>query len=106
MLERHGWEIGRYVVMPDHIHFFATPAADSAKSISATFAKWKEWTAKRILHRLHHPAPLWQREFFDHLLRSHESRSEKWDYIRANPVRAGLVTDAEAWPFAGHIHFE
>ena len=51
-------------------------------------------------------APLWQPEFFDHLLRSRESRSEKWAYVRENPVRAGLVARAENWPFAGAVDFE
>jgi hypothetical protein len=35
--------------------------------------------------------PVWQEESFDHILRSNESFQEKQDYIRQNPVRAGLV---------------
>jgi putative transposase len=27
--ERYGWSIGRYVIMPDHVHFFAAPSADA-----------------------------------------------------------------------------
>ena len=46
---------------------------------------------------------LWQRGFFDHVLRSDESYAPKWNYVRENPVRAGLVRDADAWPFAGEI---
>jgi hypothetical protein len=34
--------------------------------------------------------PHWQKGFFDHVLRSGESYTEKWHYIRDNPVRAGL----------------
>lgn len=45
----------------------------------------------------------WQDGFFDHLLRSGESYSEKWNYVRMNPVRAGLVERPEDWPFAGEI---
>jgi len=51
-------------------------------------------------------APLWQPEFFDHLVRSAESRAEKWAYVRENPVRAGLVIRAEDWPFAGAVDFD
>ncbi len=47
--------------------------------------------------------PLWQREFFDHVLRSSESYSEKWNYVRDNPVRAGLVVSAEGWALAGEV---
>lgn len=38
---------------------------------------------------------LWQREFFDHVLRSVESYGQKWDYVKENPVRAGLVKTSD-----------
>jgi REP element-mobilizing transposase RayT len=103
--ERYNWAVGPYVVMPDHVHFFITAAGDAA-DLSATIGKWKEWTAKRLRAASAISAPLWQPEFFDHLLRSDESRAEKWLYVRENPVRAGLVARAEDWPYAGWIHFE
>jgi putative transposase len=43
------------------------------------------------------PGPVWQEEFFDHVLRSHDSLAEKVDYIRQNPVRAGLVEDEKEY---------
>jgi len=46
---------------------------------------------------------LWQREFFDHVLRSNESYIEKWNYIFDNPVRAGLTASATEWKYAGEI---
>ena len=101
--ERHGWIVGRYVVMPDHVHFFAQPRVD-AKSLSDWMQAWKEWTSKRVLAsnaRLR--APIWQKQFFDHVLRSGESYSEKWNYVYQNPVRAKLVIDADAWEFAGEV---
>jgi putative transposase len=104
--ERHGWAVGRYVVMPDHVHFFAIPLPDAGKPLAVAMGRWKEWTAKRILRALGTEAPLWQPEFFDHVLRSDESRAEKWDYVRQNPVRAGLVAKAEDWPYAGAIDYE
>ena len=103
--ERHGWHVGRFVLMPDHVHFFAV-GDHTAQKLERFMAKWKEWTAKRILEVLKHPAPLWQPRFFDRLLRSNESRSEKWDYVKNNPVRAGLVRNADDWPYQGSIHFE
>ena len=39
----------------------------------------------------------WQRDFFDHRLRKEESYLGKADYIRANPLRAGLVAASERW---------
>ena len=103
---RHGWLCGPYVIMPDHVHFFATPVPGEAQPLSKVVGKWKEWTAKRILAATGTSAPLWQPEFFDHALRSDASRTEKWNYMRENPVRAGLVEHADAWPYAGHIDFQ
>ncbi|HUI07086.1 MAG TPA: hypothetical protein VL486_08770 [Verrucomicrobiae bacterium] len=50
------------------------------------------------------PPPHWQKGFFDHVLRSSESYEEKWLYVLQNPVRAGLVSRAEEWPYQGEIH--
>jgi hypothetical protein len=36
-------------------------------------------------------------------LRSEESYAQKWGYVRDNPLRAGLVANADDWPYAGEI---
>ncbi len=46
---------------------------------------------------------IWEEGFFDHVLRSNESYSQKWNYVRENPVRAGLVKSAADWPYQGEI---
>ena len=43
------------------------------------------------------------RGFFDHLLRNDESYGAKWRYVRDNPVRHGLVSSFEEWPYQGEI---
>lgn len=72
-----------------------------AKSLSAFMRDWKKWTARQLIEHRLASAPFWQPEFFDHVLRSAKSYSEKWDYVRENPVRAGLVTEADKWPYQG-----
>ena len=96
----HGWVVGRYVVMPDHVHFFAAAQPD-AKSLTGFMCDWKKWTARKIVEAEKVEAPVWQVEFFDHVLRSAKSYAQKWDYVRENPVRAGLATSADAWPYSG-----
>jgi putative transposase len=87
--DRHGWAVGRYVIMPDHVHFFCRPELD-AKPLSEFMAFWKSYTSRKI-QALGPPrstpaaTALWQREFFDHALRSTESDSEKWNYVRGIP---------------------
>jgi len=95
-----GWTVGRYVIMPDHVHFFASPHS-AAKPLGAWLRDWKRWTARQLETTAGVTPPLWQPEFFDHVLRSAASYTEKWDYVYQNPVRAGLATTPEAWPHAG-----
>lgn len=105
--DHHGFLIGRYVVMPDHVHFFCAEQAEGARhDLSRFIGGWKEWTAKGVRGVLGEPGPLWQEEFFDHVLRSDESYGEKWAYVRENPVRAGLVDSWEKWPFQGFVDFD
>ena len=106
--ERHGWAVGAYVIMPDHVHFFCRAERD-AKPLPEFVGAWNRYTSGRI-HALDQPgtaspatAPLWQAEFFDHVLRSGESYSEKWNYVRDNPARAALVPSADDWQFAGEV---
>jgi|SRR6266571_8806813 len=43
--ERHGWAIGCYVIMPDHVHFFCS-AELNAKALPTFMQAWKQWTSK------------------------------------------------------------
>ena len=104
---RHGWLVGRYVVMPDHVHFFCAEQAEGEKrTLSQFMNKWKEWTAKGIAAAMTLSQPVWQRGFFDHLMRSDESYGEKWAYVRENPVRAGLAPTWAEWPWQGFVDFD
>ena len=98
----YGWAVGRYVIMPDHVHFFIADARGET-SLSDVVGKWKEWTAKYAAQRLSYTMPLWQRDFFDHVLRSSESEDQKWEYVRENPVRAGFVADSSSWRYQGQV---
>jgi REP element-mobilizing transposase RayT len=100
-VDRHGWVVGHYVIMPDHIHFFAAPTR-KAKQLSAFIRDFKKWTSNKATERGLNNR-LWQNEFFDHLLRSGESYYEKWKYVNENPVRAGLCETPDDWPYRGEL---
>jgi putative transposase len=87
--------------MPDHVHFFASPI-DRESDLSKFMQAFRSLVTRQ-LRPLGFPYPLWQREFFDHLLRSDESYETKWQYVWRNPVRHGLVKQVEDWPFCGEI---
>jgi putative transposase len=92
--EAYNVAVGRYVIMPNHIHLFVVLPPESM-----TLQKWiqalRTVLGKNLL-ALGHPKPHWQEGFFDHVLRSSESYSQKWDYVRLNPVRAGLSETPES----------
>ncbi len=94
-VDRYGWWVACYVLMPDHVHLFARPNA-TAVALGAWIKAMKAFVAQREFQ--------WQAGFFDHALRSVESFAEKWDYIRMNPVRKGWVKAAEDWPYWGGFH--
>ena len=85
--------VDRYVLMPDHVHLFVRG------DMEFEFGVWIRGL-KRAVSRERN---FWQPGFFDHILRSDESYGEKWNYVRENPVRAGLVAAADEWPFQGEI---
>lgn len=98
---KHGVHVGRYVIMPDHIHLLARFGPESP-SVSMWMKSVKNAISKTLKNATF-SAPHWQRGFFDHVIRSEESYHQKWLYVRDNPVRAGLVQSAEDWPYAGEI---
>src|ERR1700749_4374080 len=89
-----GVAVGRYVIMPDHLHFFVRGNED------LNFAQWVNELKRAISVPLGatKKRPLWQPGFFDHILRNDESYTQKWKYVRENPVRAGLVPRVDDWP--------
>ena len=92
--------VGRYVLMPDHFHVCVCGPAEFSLG---QWVRMLKTALGRKLHELGHKPEFWQRGFFDHLVRNLESYAEKWEYVRQNPVRAGLVSRAEDWPYQGEI---
>jgi putative transposase len=88
--------VGRYVLMPDHVHLFVAGVF--------VLGAWVRILKMTLSQAIVGPSPHWQEGVFDHLVRSHESYAEKWEYVRQNPVAAGLVTDPDAWPFQGELN--
>jgi putative transposase len=84
------WWIRLFLLMPDHVH--ALIAFPKTEAMPDVIRMWKGYQTKA--HGI-----AWQTGFFDHRLRSGESEGQKTDYIRRNPVRAGLAKSPEEWPY-------
>ena len=104
---KHNIAVGRYVIMPDHVHFFVRGNPDFL--LSSWVGGLKRAISVVGLNQSHatrlplQRKSLWQPGFFDHLLRNDESYAQKWWYVRENPVRAGLVAEWHEWPYQGEI---
>jgi len=122
--------VGKYVLMPDHLHLFVAfgegyesalikrrqsqtdATEDSAVAVvcDRRLSLLSEWmkslknSLSKTLRGINVPAPHWQKGFFDHVMRSEESYSEKWLYVAQNPVRKRLVMRPEDWPYQGEIY--
>jgi len=89
--------VGRYVIMPTHIHLFVSGPREFR------LQGWVRQLKRALSSVIGRELPHWQEGFFDHLLRGSESYSAKWEYVRQNPVRAKLVITPEQWPYQGEI---
>ena len=92
--------VGRYVVMPDHIHLFCSPAVHEPENVRNWVGYWKRLASCELTDLM----PVWQRDCWDTQLRHVRHYDEKWAYVVRNPVRKGLVTDVAEWLYQGVVN--
>jgi REP-associated tyrosine transposase len=114
--------------MPEHFHLLIWPAgtADPSKivqSIKERTARYivktlrankqSHWCAKMLAAvtlpptvHLHGPHRVWQRRFYDLKVWSEKKRLEKVDYMHGNPVKRGLVTSPDQWPWSSFRFYD
>lgn len=96
-----------YCIMPDHLHMLLSLTENYAKKGAGksigkgTLQNWvsafKRYTS-RIANQLFEIKPLWQKNFYDHIVRKEESFLKIAEYIVNNPVRKGMVSEWEEYP--------
>ena len=92
------WEVGPYILMPDHLHLFASPGL-----LTCSFDRWVALWKARFTIGFSKQGFGWQQSAFHHRIRSYEDCEAKWKYIQQNAVRVGLVRDSGDWPYQGEI---
>jgi putative transposase len=95
------WRVGRYVIMPDHVHLFCAPAESETQPCYSGSNIGNP--SQRELGQTQVESPIGQRLFWDTQLRRSESYDQKWNYVVENPVRAELVARSEDWSFQGEL---
>ena len=81
-----GVRVDHYVVMPNHVHMILVLPEDGgralrAPTLSRIIRAWKE-TVTKTLGR-----PIWQRSFYDHIIRDENDYRQIWNYIDTNPAK-------------------
>ncbi len=98
-----------YCIMPDHVHMLLSLTENYTKkdigklAVKGTLQNWvsafKRYTS-RITNQLFEIKPLWQKNFHDHIVRKEESLLKIAKYIIENPVRKGMVSEWEEYPYS------
>ena len=79
----HSW-----VVMPNHVHVLFSLAEGTR--LEKVVGGWKRISSRRINESLGQEGALWQKDYFDRMIRDWEHMFRVARYIRRNPVKAGL----------------
>jgi putative transposase len=104
------------VLLPDHLHaIWSLPPGDrdySARwqAIKANFSRsWLQFGGAEEAVSLGYQAQrrrgVWQARFFEHTIRDENDLHAHADYIHYNPVKHGLVSRPQAWPWSSFHRF-
>lgn len=87
-----------YAILPDHVHLLVAPRGDT--SISDVMKSMKNFSARQINESNGRREPVWQRSFYDRVIRDETQLATAVEYIHANPVEAGLANIPSAYEFS------
>ena len=96
--EGERYHLAAWCVMPNHVHVVVQPLP--GYKLEDILHSWKSFTATKINRQLGRKGAFWERESFDHLIRTPEYREQFVYYTEHNPVAAGLVKSPQDWPFS------
>jgi len=108
--QRHPFHIDALVILPDHLHCIWTlPDGDADYPlrwalIKAGFSRRIPKTERRNPSRIDKgERGVWQRRYWEHLIRDERDYALHLDYIHFNPVKHGYAQCAADWPYSS-IH--
>jgi putative transposase len=91
------FELHDFVIMPDHVHLLIEVSNDM--TIEKAMQLIKGRFSHRLSHELGYKGEVWQRGFTEEQVMNRESFEMHREYITQNPVKAGMVTSADDFPF-------
>ena len=97
------YQIYAYVIMPDNFHWIVCPSGKA--DISIIMKKIKGHSSFAINRQLGRGGTLWQKGYYDHVIRNGKDFEEKANYIHRNPIRAELVDKIENYRFSSYRNY-
>jgi putative transposase len=91
------FELHDFVVMPDHLHLLLT--VHEGMTIEKAMQLVKGRFSHRLSHECGYRGEVWKRGFTEVQVMNRESLENHREYIAQNPVKAGLVSNPEEYPF-------
>ena len=86
-----GFATNAYVILDDHFHWIITPGKQNFSTIMQSIKLRFVHRFKKAIDQKNN-ATLWQRRFWDHVIRNDEDLHRHMDYIHFNPVKHGYVS--------------
>ncbi len=105
--QAHPFAIHAWVVLPDHLHcILSLPEGDTDfplrwRLIKSHFSRALPVNERRSQTRLRHgERGIWQRHYWEHLIRDERDYRHHMDYVHINPLKHGHVTRVADWPYS------
>lgn len=92
------YQLIEWVIMPNHVHVLVQLV--SPFSLPTVVHGWKSFSAHLINRALGRKGAVWQADYWDRFMRDREHLAKTAQYIRENPVKAGLAARPEDWPWS------
>jgi putative transposase len=90
--------------MPEHVHLLVSEPEE--KTLAKAMQALKISVARlELRYHCNASATFWQKRYYDHNVRTHESFVEKLRYIHRNPVKRGLAERPEDWKWSSFRHY-
>jgi putative transposase len=109
VIEEHPFTIDGFVALPDHLHYIWTlPKGDSDfatrwRLIKSTFSRKCSWgfpQETEISRMKKGERTIWQRRYWEHVIKDDLDFGRHMEYIHYNPVKHGLVSAPRDWPYS------
>jgi putative transposase len=99
--EINPFELLGYVVLPDHFHWLMRVGVPSGNFSKVMHSIKRNFTRNyKHLHGIETAISIWQRGFWDHVIRDERDLEIHLDYIHWNPIKHGYVNKPEDWSYS------